>query len=48
LANSKTCHALAGYDTIDLEATGLQSDSDIDGEDRTFGSVEITVTVYQS
>lgn len=47
-ANSKACHDLAGYDTIELEASGFQSDNDLDGEDRTLGSVEITATVYQS
>lgn len=48
LANSKACHDLNGYDTIELEASGFQSDADLDAEDRTIGSVEITATVYQS
>lgn len=47
-ANSKNCHSLTGYDTIELEATGFQSDDDIDAEDRAIGTVEITVTLYQS
>ena len=46
--NNKECKTLAGYDTIDIEATGFQTDRDIDGEDRVIGSIEITVTVYQS
>lgn len=48
LANSKACHSLNGYETVDLEASGFQSDSDLDIEDRTIGSVEITATIYQS
>lgn len=47
-ANSKDCHSIEDYDTIDMEATGFQSDQDLDGEDRTIGTVEITITVYQS
>jgi len=46
--NNKECHSLTGYETIDMEGTGFQSDQDLDGEDRTVGSVEVTVTVYQS
>lgn len=46
--NSPECHSLTGYETIDMEATGFQSDDDLDGEDRTIGSVEVTITVYQS
>lgn len=48
LVNGKTCHSLDDYDTIELEATGFQTDQDIDSEDRTLGAVEITITVYQS
>lgn len=48
LANNKACKTLDGYNTIDLEASGFQTDQDIDLEDRALGSVEITVTVYQS
>lgn len=47
MANSNTCHSLEDYDTVELEATGFQSDNDMDSEDRTLASVEITVTVYQ-
>lgn len=46
--NSKGCLDLDNYETIEMEATGFQSDSDIDLEDRTIGSVEVTITVYQS
>lgn len=47
-ANSKACHDLDGYETVDLEASGFQTDQDLDAEDRTLGSVEISVSVYQS
>ena len=47
-ANNKECHQIPEYETVDMEATGFQSDQDLDGEDRTIGSVEVTVTVYQS
>lgn len=47
-ANSKACHELTDYDVLDMEASGLATDNDIDGEDRSLGSVEIAVTVYQS
>lgn len=47
-ANNKECHELEGYETLDMEATGFQSDQDLDAEDRTVGVVEITVTIYQS
>lgn len=46
--NSKDCKELQGYETYSMEATGFQSDSTIDPEGRTLGSVEITVSVYQS
>jgi len=46
--NSKLCDQLEGYDTIDMEASGLATDGDIDAEDRTIGSIELTITVYQS
>lgn len=46
--NSKSCKELQGYETIDVEATGLQSDGDLDGQDRTIGSIEVTITTYQS
>lgn len=47
-ANDKSCKSLDDYETVDLEASGFQSDADIDLEDRTIGSVEITVLIYQS
>ena len=46
--NSKDCKELEEYETYHMEATGFQSDSTLDPEDRTVGSVEITVSVYQS
>lgn len=46
--NNKDCKELNGYETIDVEATGFASDNDLDGEDRVIGTVEATVTVYQS
>lgn len=47
-ANGKDCLELDDYVTVEMGATGFQSDSDIDAEERTLGSVEITVSVYQS
>lgn len=47
-ANSKACHELQDYETVEVEATGFQSDNDLDGEDRAVGAVEITATVHQS
>ncbi len=46
--NGKHCDGLEGYETIELEATGFQSDQDLDSEDRTVGLLQITATVYQS
>lgn len=46
--NSKACTQLNGYDTIELDGTGFQSDQDLDAEDRTVGLLQVTVTVYQS
>lgn len=47
-ANSKDCLSIEDYETIEMEASGFQSDGDIDAEDRTIGSVEMTIIVYQS
>lgn len=46
--NSKHCDQLEGYDTIEMEAVGFQSDLDLDNQERTVGLVEVTITVYQS
>lgn len=46
--NSKNCKSLNNYETIEMEASGFASDQDLDQEDRTIGSVEVTLTVYQS
>lgn len=46
--NSKQCTQLEGFDTIEMEATGFQSDQDIDADDRTVGLVQVTISVYQS
>lgn len=46
-ANSNACFDLEDYETVEMEATGFQTDGDLDGEDRSVGSVEIVVTVYQ-
>lgn len=47
-ANSKMCPELPPYDCLSVEATGFQSDNDLDAEDRTVGTVQLTITIYQS
>lgn len=47
--NSKACKSLGDdYQTIDMESTGFQVTADLDLEDRSLGSIEVTITVYQS
>lgn len=47
-ANSKVCHTLPTYETVELEAIGFQSDNDLDLEDRSVGTVQLKATIYQS
>lgn len=44
--NMDQCTQLAGFDTIDMEATSFASDQDIENEDRTVGLLQVTVTTY--
>lgn len=46
--NSKQCFELEDYTLIEIEASGFQTDGDIDIEGRTLGSIEVSVTTYQS
>jgi hypothetical protein len=46
LVNKNACTQLTNFDTIDMEATLLNTDQDIANEDRTVGLVQVTVTVY--
>lgn len=44
--NSGDCTQLAGYDTVEMEATTFPTDQDLDNEDRTVGMVQVTLTTY--
>ena len=44
--NRDDCIEIDGYDIIEAEATIYPTDQDLDGEDRTIGIVQITLTVY--
>lgn len=44
--NIDQCTQLAGFDTIDMEATSFASDQDLDNEERTIGLVQVTITTY--
>lgn len=44
--NAGNCNALADYNNIELEATSFPIDQDLDSEDRSIGTLQITITVY--
>lgn len=48
LVNGKNCDQLEGFDTIEMEATGFQTDIDLDNEERTVGFVQVTIRVYSN
>lgn len=48
LVNGKNCDQLTGFDTIEMEATGFQTDIDLDNEERTVGFVQVTIRVYSN
>lgn len=48
LLNSKMCHELPPYNSIEFEATVFPSDQDLDNEERTIGLLQVTLTVYSN
>ena len=46
--NSKGCIQLDGYDTIEMEASILTADQDLDNEDRVVGLISVRISVYQN
>jgi hypothetical protein len=44
--NTASCDQLAGFDTIEMQATLFPTDQDLDADDRTVGLVQITITTY--
>lgn len=47
LINSKHCDQLSGFDVVEIKASNMSSDQDLDQEDRFVGLVQVTITVYQ-
>lgn len=45
--NADGCTQLAGYDTIDIEATLFPADQDLDSENRTVGLLQVRITTYK-
>lgn len=45
--NCDGCTQLEGFDTIDIEATILPNDDDLDSEDRKVGLLQVQITVYK-
>lgn len=44
--NTANCNQLTDFDTVEMEVTTFPTDSDIDGEDRTLGVAQVTITTY--
>ena len=44
--NKPTCITLAGFDTIEIEATTFPTDQDLESEERTVGLLTATVKTY--
>lgn len=45
--NCDGCSQLSGFDTIDIEATVLSIDNDLDSEDRKVGLLQTNITTYK-
>ena len=46
--NSKGCVQLSGYDTVEMEASILSTDRDIDNEDRVLSLLQVRISIYQN
>jgi hypothetical protein len=44
--NKSHCAQLSGFDTMEIEATLFPTDNDIDLEERTVGTIQVTIKTY--